>query len=661
MKVIFAVAALITCSHLIAQENQLQDDSLTTLEEVTVSANKFPGKTTTTGKVVIVITRNDLEKSGAKDLSQVITEHGGIYINGANSNPGKDKSIFIRGGRVEHSLVTIDGVPLYDASGIGGNFDIRQIPIESVERIEILKGSQGTLYGSDAIAGVINIITRKGKDDKLAGSSSLSYGSFNTFKANATIHGSTKSLDYQAGYGFLNSHGISEAMPPNSTIRFDNDGYRQENAQASLKIKFNSLSISPYIRYSELNGEIDQQGFVDETDYSYTALNTQAGIRNEIQLKKLKINLLYNYNAIDRSYLDDSTGSRNGFYTYSNIGYRSNEHFTEGYLVLPLHAVTITTGVDYRYSGTNINAVNVIPPSPPFSTEAFIERIQQSADSVKQNQIGIYAAINYNLSNGFNLEAGGRYNHHSEYGNNFAYNLNPSFLVNNRWKLFANLSTGYKTPGLYQLFSVYGNSELKPEESIHAEAGAQYFTKDGKLSIRGLYFRRNIEEMMDFVYNSDRFSFMYINQDEQKDKGVEFDAKIKLSETISLKAFYSYVDGEITTIENGKDTSYNNLYRRPATSYGLIMTAGIAKKISVSANLSFTGDRKDLTFDPVTFAPVEITLKNYTLINLFGEYNISKHFQVFVDLRNATNATYSEILGYSAPGFNAYGGARLKF
>ena len=94
-KVIFAVAALITSSHLIAQENQLQDDSLTTLEEVTVSASKYPTKTTSTGKVVIVITRNDLEKGGAKDLSQLISEHSGIYINGANSNPGKDKSIFI--------------------------------------------------------------------------------------------------------------------------------------------------------------------------------------------------------------------------------------------------------------------------------------------------------------------------------------------------------------------------------------------------------------------------------------------------------------------------------------------------------------------------------------------------------------------------------------
>ena len=153
MKRIFIVAALSISSHLLAQQATVSADSVTTLNEVIVSANKYPNKTSLTGKVVTVITRKDIEQAGGKDLAQVINEQGGVYINGANSNPGKDKSVFIRGARVEHSLITIDGVPVYDASGIGSNFDIRQIPLDNVERIEILKGSQSTLYGSDAIAG----------------------------------------------------------------------------------------------------------------------------------------------------------------------------------------------------------------------------------------------------------------------------------------------------------------------------------------------------------------------------------------------------------------------------------------------------------------------------------------------------------------------------
>src|SRR5205814_1295066 len=117
--------------------------------------------------VLTVITRQQLERSGGKDLSQVLSEQAGIYIGGANSNPGKDKSIYLRGARVDHTLITIDGVPVYDPSGIGANFDIRNLSIDNIERIEVLKGSQSTLYGSDAIAGVINIITRKASSKKI--------------------------------------------------------------------------------------------------------------------------------------------------------------------------------------------------------------------------------------------------------------------------------------------------------------------------------------------------------------------------------------------------------------------------------------------------------------------------------------------------------------
>jgi vitamin B12 transporter len=106
-----------------------QDTTGKFLQDVVVTANKFPNKTSLTGKVVIVITQQDLARAGSRDLSQVLTEQGGVYLNGAFSNPGKDKSVYLRGAKVDHTLITIDGVPVYDASGIGSNFDIRLIPL----------------------------------------------------------------------------------------------------------------------------------------------------------------------------------------------------------------------------------------------------------------------------------------------------------------------------------------------------------------------------------------------------------------------------------------------------------------------------------------------------------------------------------------------------
>lgn len=663
MKRIFLVAALLIGSHLLAQQASVTTDSTTTLNEVIVSANKYPNKTSLTGKVVIVISRKDIERAGSKDLAQVINEQGGVYINGANSNPGKDKSVFIRGARVEHSLVTIDGVPVYDASGIGSNFDIRQIPLDNVERIEILKGSQSTLYGSDAIAGVIHIVTRKAGNKPFMLSGQASYGSYNSLRTNAAISGRVKEVEYNAGYGFFNTHGISEAIAPAGvTNRFDNDGYRQDNAQASMGFRLaEGIRINPYIRYSKIDGELDQQGFVDETDYTYMAKNTQAGFRNEVQMDKLKLNLLYNYNYIDRSFLDDSTGSRNGYYTFSHAQYTSNEHFADAFLVIPFHKLQLTTGVDFRSSNTDIRSLNVVPPFPPYTTEPFVEELKQSGDSVKQHQYGLYAALNWNAFPGLQMEAGGRFNTHSEYGDNLAYNFNPSYLLSERWKFFANISTGYKTPGLYQLFSVYGNRGLKPEESVNIEGGLQYFTKDGKASIRATVFNRKVKNVLAFVYNPSLFNFWYVNQDQQKDQGIELDGRIELNDKINIKVFYSYVNGDITTKQNGKDTVYNNLYRRPKSSLGFTINAAV-KKFNLSASLNALGEAKDISFDPVTFEPLEINLKSYVLVNLYIDYSlVQDKLKFFADLRNVTDEQYAEILGYNAPGFNAYGGIRFRF
>src|SRR6186997_3092919 len=229
------VAAAFISSQLSAQlvpTDREQDTSL--LDEVVITANKYPNKTSLTGKVVIVITKEQLERSGGKDLSQILTEQAGVYIGGANSNAGKDKSLYLRGARVDHTLITIDGVPVYDPSGIGSNFDIRNLVIDQIERIEILKGSQSTLYGSDAIAGVINIITKKAGVKSFSGNGSLSYGSNNSLRANTGINGKKGIIDYDLAYSFFDTKGINETISPAPA---DKDAYQQNSLQAGIGIQ----------------------------------------------------------------------------------------------------------------------------------------------------------------------------------------------------------------------------------------------------------------------------------------------------------------------------------------------------------------------------------------------------------------------------------------
>ena len=137
-----------------------QQDTVT-LDEVVVTANKFEQKQSTTGKVITVITKAQIEKSGGKTISQLLNEQAGITINGALNNLGTVQTTYMRGANSGRTLVLLDGMPVSDPSQINNEFDLNLFLINDVERIEICRGAQSTLYGSDAVAGVINIITQK--------------------------------------------------------------------------------------------------------------------------------------------------------------------------------------------------------------------------------------------------------------------------------------------------------------------------------------------------------------------------------------------------------------------------------------------------------------------------------------------------------------------
>ncbi len=650
-KKIFIAAAV-----LISNQLKAQQDSAKNLDEVFVTANKFPTKASLTGKVMIVITREQLEKSGGRDLSQVLGEQAGIYVNGANSNPGKDKSVYLRGAKIDHTLIAVDGVPVYDPSGIGSNFDIRLLPIELVERIEILKGSQSTLYGSDAIAGVINIITRKENKAPLSIAGLFSYGSYNTLHTSASVKGSSGKTDYQLGYAYSRSGGINEATDTVTRLHTaDRDGYDQRSLYAAIGFHPSAkTSIRPYLRYTKSKGDIDQGAFTDELDYTYTSANLQAGMNAEFKIGKGKLSLLYNYSNTSRTYTDDSVKSRNGFAIYSKGKYNGREHFADAYLVYPLtEYMKITTGIDLRRSNSD-QSYNSVSVYGPYKTEL-------GKDSLKQQQLGAYAAIVLNTKAGFNAELGGRFNHHSAYGNDFVYNFNPSFLLSGQWKFFINISSAYKTPTLYQLYSEYGNKKLDPEKAFTFEGGLQFYSKNNKAGGRITYFNRAVRDAITFFTDPITYQSYYINEDKQKDHGIELESSLQLCKTLSLKLFYTYLDGKVTVKNNGKDTSYFNLIRRPKSSFGLSMGGQVTPQLYFSLGLTAVGKRTDIVYDAF-FNPVQISLKSYALLNVYAEYGIMKNkLKFFTDLHNITGTKYAETYGFNTMGFNASAGIRFNF
>ena len=171
-----------------------------------------------------------------------------------------------------------------------------------------------------------------------------------------------------------------------------------------------------------------------------------------------------------------------------------------------------------------------------------------------------------------------------------------------------------------------------------------------------------MKDLIFFYFNPSTFQSQYINQDKQKDHGAELELSFRPAKNISLKAFYSFVDGEITTVQNGKDTTYFNLIRRPKNSIGLNAGRSVTEKLFVSGNLSWFDKRKDAYFDAMTFQTVNVVLDSYTLLDVYAEYSFCKNqLKIFADLRNVSNSKYSETAGFNTLRFNGYGGVRFNF
>ncbi len=647
-KKIFTLIAVAASMNALAQKDTLRS---TNLDEVTITATKFPIKTSATGKVVTIITQQQLEQSGGKDLSQILAEQSSLIISGANSNASKDKTIYLRAADARYTLITIDGVPVSDPSGVYSNFDIRNLSVNLVERIEILKGSQSTLYGSDAIAGVINIITKKSTSNKqITTNGLLSYGSNNSFRGNIGVAGKTNGVDYNVGYSYNKTDGISEAVSTNPNA--DKDGFKQEAFNANFGFAATkNIAVKPFLRYGYIKGDIDNGAFTDGLNNVYSQKSFQTGVRNELSFGKTKLNVLYSYNKIERLYNEDSRKSENGYEYYTNSSYSGAEHFVDIYSNFSICKSTkLTVGVDYRNSNTSQNYFYSDAWGPYTSS--------YSSDSVKQHQTSVYAAFNYADKSGFNLEFGGRYNNHSTYGSNGVFNLNPSYQVTNDIKVFANISSGYRTPSLDQLYSPYGgNKNLKPEVSVTSELGLEHYFDDKKIKTQFVVFSRNIKDVQ--IY----YAGKYLNRDEQKDLGIEFETSFQLEKNTTLKTFYTFVDGTINTKNGaGKDTSFHNLLKRPKHSIGINLSTKITSRFSVSINAIWQSQRNDAYYDNSTFKTVQTKLDNYALLDIYAEYAFYKNkLKAFVNARNIADVKYTEASGYNTLGRNIYAGVRFNF
>ena len=646
-KLFFVLAAVIFSSRLLAQ-----DTTHRSLDEVVLSASKYARKQSETGKVVTVITREQLDQSGARGLGELLNGIAGTIVTGANNNAGTNQTISIRGGSAGNVLLLVDGIPVNDPSVITNYFDLNFIHPSQVERIEILKGGQSTLYGSDAVSGVVNIITRKATSQSVQLNGQFSGGSYNSLQESLGVSLNGKKADFTVQYAHTSSDGFSSAKDTTGSGNFDRDGFDQHALNGRFSVKLTpALQMVLTARYNKYKTDVDAAAYTDDRDFTATNENIQAGGGWMYALKKGKVQLNYLYNQANRNYLDDSVSKGNPFSYFSNGGYTGITHYAELYTNQQWKNWELVAGSDIRLNKTVQNYYSTGMFGPYTAPEL-------SAD---MNQFTVYASLVYKNKSGWNVEGGGRWNKHSAYGDNFSFTFNPSYQVSRKVKTYVNLYSAYKVPTLYQLYDPFaGNKTLQPEKALVGEAGVS-ITPTTSLNIRLTGFYSRTKNIILYTYDPMNFTSLYQNASLQKNHGAELEWTYR-KKSWQFSGNYTFTDGKTTAgfdgtgTPTGKDTSYFNLYHIPKHAVNLELGYQFTKALLIKTSIRSVSKREEFVYGS---SPEN--LKRYTTVDLYAEYKLGKAFRFFADFRNLGDAKYMDVLGYNTRGMNVAGGVRFEF
>ncbi len=625
---------------LFGQKEKPEKDSLSnTLEEVIVTANKLEQKQNATGKVVTVINAAALQANAGRTIAQILNEQAGLYLPGSLSNAGTVPSIYMRGASSGRTLILIDGMPVGDPSMISNEFDLNLVPLNLIERIEILKGAQSTLYGSDAIGGVINIITKNKSIANFSGD--FSTGSYGTRKLNLQHSNAIGKLNYAVGFGNESATGFSSATDITGKNNFDKDGYKNNNWFANINYAINkNWNLKASTHQTSYNADIDYGAFKDDKDEKFNNATKLTGLVLKYKKEKTIFQLQYQLSTQDRQYKNDSADRT--YTIFENNQYTGKSHFADAFFSRPIAKnIQWIVGADFRYGSYHQTYVSISEYGP----------YNDNFKDTFQYQTALYSSLLINdPSNKWLLELGGRFNKHDRYGNNQTFTISPSYKLSSTLRLMASASTGYKAPSLYELSY---NEQLKPEQSFNTEIGMEY--KTNPFYLRAVYYNRIIDNGIDYNY----IDYSFFNYIQQKVNGLELELNWKPNTKNTFSANYTLMNGQETNQNRATTTdtiTYNYLLKRPNNSAGIQWAYEVNPKLNFSVAARYISKR----YDVGGYAAEDVSLKSYTLINAHIQYNYNKHVLLYADGQNLGNAVFQEINGYNAMGRRLMIGLRLK-
>ena len=571
-------------------------------EEVLVTATRTAKSQNDLAIGSIIITRADIENSNAADLADLLRFQAGLDI-GRNGGPGQTTSVFIRGTESNHTLVLINGVKMNP--GTIGGAAIQNISPEIIERIEIIKGPRSSLYGSEAIGGVINIITRQSQDSAIA--TTLALGSFGTqqITTNTTYRDQDKfasfTLDWKDTDGF-------------ASLREQTQDRGHDNLSLNLRAGLNIFSQEIELNHWQASGNTEYYGFdtaafntgpLDQDfNNAVTSINIGSSFSNEW---KSNFIIAKANDAIDQNQLD--------FFFFP----------------IPEKDKVETDRLSFDWQNTFSLQKTGLTAGAYFEREKTDSLSFGSAYKDKTESKAVYLAADAKVL-GLDSVIATRYTEHETAGNHLSWNTEFSYPINSKLRAGFTAGTAFRAPDATDRYGFGGNPDLKTEESQTLSAMLNWNSPVGNINLE--LFQTDIDNLIETV-NIDPVNFIFqnINIAESQIKGIELGHKINLNEwSIETTAL----------IQSPKNKLANSdLLRRARRSLSTHIVKNF-HQLDLGIQLLATSKRRDI--DAVTFGAVENA--GYVLANLTGSYDFTKNISVQAKIENLLDTEYETAAGY---------------
>lgn len=609
--------------------------SPTVLEPIVVTATRTEEPAEKVASSVTVITAEEINAAQEVTVKEALRQVPGLNVL-SQGGLGRNTSVFIRGARSEDTLVMIDGMEINDPINPGRSFNFADLTTTNIERIEVVRGPQSPLYGSDSMGGVVNIITRRGEGPPEFTLLSEA-GSHSTFREVLESAGKIGIWDYSFSAGRIDSDGIGSDDDYENTAFSTRMGFELLD-RGKLEVFFRSLDAETHLDDWDFlaNESVNDPNFVEDTDFQvYQSRYTQ-------QLTDRWESILrVGYFESDRKDRDREDSREPGY--FSDATYEGSIFDVDWQHNIYVHdADVVTVGVEYETE----EGESFYNDSWSFAPSRFPEESAHNWGYYVQNQLTVGDRLH--------TTAGIRLDDHQEFGSETTYKLGAAYIIPaTETTLKGTWGTGFKAPSLYQLYTppipdygfAGGNPNLDPEKSESFDLGIEQAFLDDRLSLSAVYFHNEFEDHITFVTDPVTFISTYTNLDEAESKGWELEARLTLREDVSIYGNYTYTDTEDK--ENGGD-----LLRIPENAYSIVVDYDWLQKVHCNVGVHYLDDRLDIGGEDAD---------SYTRVDLAVTYTVNDCLRLHGRAENLFDEEYEEVLGYDAPGISAFGGVTLTF